>query len=290
MLLDIILAEQILVYRQVFHALRKIMELSATSVNRSRGVSMDRKIFDALHSDLLDVLEETWKMLDNIEQYGTLRPNAPTARDNYESQTSRANMTYGPNANVTNHDSAVRFSGPHSRSWLREVPYVPGNGELNKSDPLFRFVNQNRYQSRLSFAKNRQSVVSRFSQLGSKFSGSPGTGQPLHVVKKRFMDLMFGQEISPDQQVQLIHNCLSGIENECFYSSVHNSSPDIDAAFSRLETRFDSKKHQSQAVNYLKRLTFPGLKSEKGCRDIEVLNEAHARILEYIPQSGPVEH
>ena len=61
----------------------------------------------------------------------------------------------------------------------------------------------------------------------------------------------------------------------------------MDAAFSRLETRFNSKQHQAQALNYLKRLTFAGIKSEKGCSDIEVLNEAHARILEYNPQCGP---
>ena len=284
---DVILTEQILVDCQVFHAVRKKMELSGTAVDRSRGVSMAKKVFDALYSDLPDVLEEARKMLDNFKKYGTLRPNASTARDNFETQTGHANMTYLPNANATNHDSAVNVSGSHSRARPREVPEVPGNGELNINDPRSRAVNQNPYQSRLSLAKIRRSVASGFSQLGSKFSGSPGTGQPLHVVKRKFMELTIEQEIPADQQVQLIHNCLSGIANAFFYSSVRNSSPDISAAFSRLEARFDSKQHQAQALNYLKRLTFQGIKSEKGFSDVEVLNAAHARILKYIPQCRP---
>ena len=204
---DVILTEQSLVDRQVFHAVRKIMELSGTAVDRSTGVSMAKKTVEAFYSDLPDVLEEARKMLDNFKQYGTLRPKSPTARDNYETQTGRANMTYRPNANATNHGSAVNVSGSHSPSRLHEGPEVPGNGELNNNYPVSRVTNQNPYQSRLSLATNRQSVASGFSQLGSKFSGSPGTGQPLHVVKRRFMELIFEQEIPADQQVQLIHNC-----------------------------------------------------------------------------------
>ena len=108
-------------------------------------------------------------------------------------------MTYRPNANATNHSSAVNISGSHSPSRPPEGPEVLGNGELNNNYPGSRVANQNPYQSRLSLAKNRQSVSSGFSQLGSKFSGSPGTVQPLHFVKRRFIELMFEQEIPADQ-------------------------------------------------------------------------------------------
>ena len=123
---DIILTEWILVNLQVFDAVRKIIELSSTFLDRSRGVSIAKKIVDALYSELPDVLEEARKMLGNFKQYGTLLPNAPTARDNYETQTGRANMTYRPNSNATNHDSAAIVSGSHIPSCLREGPEVPG--------------------------------------------------------------------------------------------------------------------------------------------------------------------
>lgn len=54
-----------------------------------------------------------------------------------------------------------------------------------------------------------------------------------------------------------------------------------------METRLGSKQHHSQALNYLKRLTFSGIKNERQCTDMEALTPAHARILEYILKSGP---
>ena len=78
---DVILTEQSLVDLHVFHAVRKIMELSGTAVDRSRGVSMAKKIVEAFYSDLPDDLEEARKMLDNLKQYGTIRPKSPTLRE-----------------------------------------------------------------------------------------------------------------------------------------------------------------------------------------------------------------
>lgn len=63
--------------------------------------------------------------------------------------------------------------------------------------------------TRPSLAKNRQAVAHGFSHDDQKFSGSPGSGSPLDMVKKKFAELVFEQEIPPNEQVQLTHNCLA---------------------------------------------------------------------------------
>lgn len=138
-----------------------------------------------------------------------------------------------------------------------------------------------------SLAKQRQAVGSGFYNESSKFTGSRLSGQPLHVVKRKFQELIFEQEIPSDQIVQLMHNCLSGVANDYFYTCIRDVTNDMEVAFGMLEKRFSSKQHHSQALTYLKRLSFRGIKSEKSCSDLEALSIANERILQHIPQCGP---
>ena len=108
----------------------------------------------------------------------------------------------------------------------------------------------------------------------------------MHLVKRKFNELIFEQEIPRSQTVQLIHNCLSGIANEYFYSNVRDVAKTPDEAFKALENRFNSKQHHSQALAYLRRLSFEGIKNEKSCSNLEALSIAHSQIIEYIPQYG----
>ena len=61
----------------------------------------------------------------------------------------------------------------------------------------------------------------------------------------------------------------------------------MEKAFEMLEQRFSSKQHHSQALTYLKRLSFTGIKNEKNCSDLEALSIANERILQQVPQCGP---
>lgn len=98
---------------------------------------------------------------------------------------------------------------------------------------------------------------------------------------------MFQQEIPDTDQVQFMLNCLSGIAQEYFYSTVRNTAGNSEMAFNMISDEFTSKQHQSQALAYVRRLSFSGIKNEKSCSNIEALAMAHSCILEYIPQWGP---
>lgn len=70
--------------------------LSVTTVDRSKGVSMAKKIVDSLYQDLSKFMEEAKRMLDNFKDYGTTRRSSPTLRQNLENQASPSNWTYSP--------------------------------------------------------------------------------------------------------------------------------------------------------------------------------------------------
>ena len=84
-----------------------------------------------------------------------------------------------------------------------------------------------------------------------------------------------------------MHNSLPGIPQESFYSTVRRTAGDSEIAFNMISDRFTSKQHQSQALAYLRRLSFSVIKNEESCSDIEALATAHSRILENSPQGGP---
>ena len=96
-----------------------------------------------------------------------------------------------------------------------------------------------RTQNYSNLAKNRQAVANGLNQKDYTFSGSAGTGIALHLVKQKFNELIFEQEIPQSQTVQLIHKCLSGIANEYFHSNVHDVAKTTDEAFKALENRFN---------------------------------------------------
>lgn len=108
-------------------------------------------------------------------------------------------------------------------------------------------------------------MAHRFSHRNQKFLDTPGSGLSLHVVKTKFAELVFERETTPNEQVQLMCNCLCCIASENFYSCVRRIAASSDETFALLETRLDSKQHCSQVLTCLNRLTFTGIKSERQC-------------------------
>ena len=214
---------------------------------------MPNNIFDAIYHDYPDITEQCQHWIKSFQypQLQTSLTYVPPTADNAQSDTS-------PNNNNNNNQNKTTVETAQTKS---------------------------NHQS--SLAKQRQAVGSGFFNESTKFTGSRMSGQPLHVVKRRFKELIFEQEIPESQTVQLIHNCVSGVSNGYFYTCVRDATNNMDEAFKMLEERFSSKQHHSQAITYLKRLTFQGIKNEKSCSDLEALSIANDRILRQVPQCGP---
>lgn len=238
--------------RQVFYILRVLLNQIGVEVSRTPGVAMPNKIFDAIFGAYPEINQQCHALIKSY-QYPNLHQS----------------LTYVP-PSLQNPDSATSLPN-----------------DVTAATPELRKDQNASSNQRMSLAKQRQAVGSGFYNDSSKFTGSRLSGQPLHIVKRKFQELIFEQEIPEDQIVQLLHNCLSGVANDYFYTYIRDSTNNMDEAFEMLERRFSSKQHHSQALTYLKRLSFQGIKNEKNCTDLEALSTANERILQQVPQCGP---
>ena len=237
---------------------------------------MPNKVSTALYSGYPELLEHANDMLSNYKTYGTIfKVVTPNEGSPAPLSPTPGSLTYRPRL----------MDADRRKDQIDSEKEERGNRLKYASGP--DHDRSKRTQTYSNLAKNRQAVANGFNQKDYKFSGSPGTGLALHLVKRKFNELIFEQEIPQSQTVQLIHNCLSGIANDYFYSNVRDVAKTPDEALKALENRFNSKQHHSQALAYLRRLSFEGIKNEKSCSNLEALSIAHSRIIEYIPQCGP---
>ena len=137
---------------------------------------MPNKIFEAIFHDFPDTIKECQEMIKSY-QY----PQAQTS------------LTYIP----ANNNNVSSETSPESQ-------------QIHPSN------NVNNNNTRSSLAKQRQAVGSGFSTSHPSSPDLDCQDSPLHVVKRRFKELIFEQEIPGNQTVQLMHNCLTGVANDYF--------------------------------------------------------------------------
>ena len=120
-----------------------------------------------------------------------------------------------------------------------------------------------------NLAKNGKAFTNVFPHKDENVSRSPGTGIPLHFVKRNFEELVLEQRISEKDRVQMMQKCLSSVGQEYFCSPIRRTVANSEIAFNMISDRLSSKKHQSQALSYLCQLSFSGIMNEMSCSDIE---------------------
>lgn len=136
-----------------------------------------------------------------------------------------------------------------------------------------------------SLPRNKAAVASAFKEE-DKFTGSVSGKVPLHRVRNRFLDAVRDQAIPRQEEVSILHCCLSGMALDFYYKQIRDISMSKENAFSLLEKQFNSLQHQAQARTYINSMDIDTIKKEKSCSTLEALEIAHSRINDTVPNCG----
>ena len=137
----------------------------------------------------------------------------------------------------------------------------------------------------VGLSRNKATVIGSFKEE-EKISGSVSGTVPLHRISNKFVDAIRDHSIPRTEEVNLMHCCLVGMALDYYYKSIREICQNVEEAFNVLGKQFNSLQHQAQARTYLNNLTMESIKREKNCTMLVVLETAHNRICDTVPNCG----